>query len=85
MFLGGRFLTGTCLLSYGLLESIEGANDPYLRYAGLGSACAGASAKSYLAEMAPAHHRGAYMGFLNSLYVLLDSYLFSTPVSQHPR
>ncbi|EFI27205.1 sugar [Coprinopsis cinerea okayama7 len=36
---------------------------------GLGAACAGASAKSYLAEMAPAHLRGAYMGFLNSLYV----------------
>ncbi|TFK27739.1 general substrate transporter [Coprinopsis marcescibilis] len=35
---------------------------------GLGAACAGASAKSYLAEMAPAHLRGAYMGFLNSFY-----------------
>lgn len=35
---------------------------------GLGSGCAGASAKSYLAEMAPAHLRGAYMGFLNSFY-----------------
>ncbi|KAF8655480.1 hypothetical protein AX16_003038 [Volvariella volvacea WC 439] len=35
---------------------------------GLGASCAGASAKSYLAEMAPAHSRGAYMGFLNSFY-----------------
>ncbi|PPQ80982.1 hypothetical protein CVT25_015135 [Psilocybe cyanescens] len=35
---------------------------------GLGSSCAGASAKSYLAEMAPAHSRGAYLGFLNSFY-----------------
>ncbi|PPR07805.1 hypothetical protein CVT26_014990 [Gymnopilus dilepis] len=35
---------------------------------GLGSTCAGASAKSYLAEMAPAHSRGAYLGFLNSFY-----------------
>ncbi|KAF6757384.1 general substrate transporter [Ephemerocybe angulata] len=35
---------------------------------GVGSGCAGASAKSYLAEMAPAHQRGAYMGFLNSFY-----------------
>ncbi|PPR01740.1 hypothetical protein CVT24_001560 [Panaeolus cyanescens] len=34
---------------------------------GLGSTCAGTSAKSYLAEMAPAHSRGAYLGFLNSL------------------
>ena len=35
--------------------------------AGFGAACAGASAKSYMAEMAPAHQRGAYLGFLNSL------------------
>ncbi|KAF8194163.1 general substrate transporter [Pholiota molesta] len=35
---------------------------------GVGSACAGASAKSYLAEIAPAHSRGAYLGFLNSFY-----------------
>jgi len=35
---------------------------------GFGSACAGASAKSYLAEMAPAPSRGAYLGFLNSFY-----------------
>ncbi|KAF8158376.1 general substrate transporter [Crassisporium funariophilum] len=35
---------------------------------GLGASCAGASAKSYLAEMAPAHSRGFYMGFLNSFY-----------------
>ncbi|KDR82784.1 hypothetical protein GALMADRAFT_151830 [Galerina marginata CBS 339.88] len=37
---------------------------------GLGSSCAGASAKSYLAEMAPAHSRGAYLGFLNSFYYI---------------
>ncbi|KAJ2919200.1 hypothetical protein MD484_g1231, partial [Candolleomyces efflorescens] len=37
---------------------------------GFGAACAGASAKSYLAEMAPAHHRGAYLGFLNSFYYI---------------
>ncbi|KAL0961054.1 hypothetical protein HGRIS_006042 [Hohenbuehelia grisea] len=35
---------------------------------GLGSTCAGASAKSYLAEMAPPHSRGAYLGFLNSFF-----------------
>ncbi|KAF9468534.1 general substrate transporter [Collybia nuda] len=35
---------------------------------GLGASCAGASAKSYLAEMSPPHSRGAYMGFLNSFY-----------------
>ncbi|KAG7088451.1 hypothetical protein E1B28_012442 [Marasmius oreades] len=35
---------------------------------GLGAGCAGASAKSYLAEVAPPHSRGAYMGFLNSFY-----------------
>ncbi|KAF9533254.1 general substrate transporter [Crepidotus variabilis] len=35
---------------------------------GLGSSCAGASAKSYLAEMAPAKSRGAYLGFLNSFF-----------------
>ncbi|KAF9046721.1 general substrate transporter [Panaeolus papilionaceus] len=35
---------------------------------GLGSTCAGTSAKSYLAEMAPAPSRGAYLGFLNSFY-----------------
>ncbi|KJA16923.1 hypothetical protein HYPSUDRAFT_46832 [Hypholoma sublateritium FD-334 SS-4] len=35
---------------------------------GIGSSCAGASAKSYLAEIAPAHSRGAYLGFLNSFY-----------------
>jgi len=36
---------------------------------GVGSGCAGASAKSYLAEITPPASRGAYMGFLNSLYV----------------
>lgn len=35
---------------------------------GLGSSCAGASAKSYLAEITPPHSRGAYLGFLNSFY-----------------
>jgi sugar porter (SP) family MFS transporter len=35
---------------------------------GLGSGCAGASAKSFLAELAPSHSRGAYLGFLNSFY-----------------
>ncbi|CAA7261515.1 unnamed protein product [Cyclocybe aegerita] len=35
---------------------------------GLGASCAGASAKSYLAEMAPAPTRGTYLGFLNSFY-----------------
>ncbi|KAF5369432.1 hypothetical protein D9758_002669 [Tetrapyrgos nigripes] len=35
---------------------------------GVGSGCAGASAKSYLAEVSPAKSRGAYMGFLNSFY-----------------
>ncbi|KAH6912938.1 general substrate transporter [Coprinopsis sp. MPI-PUGE-AT-0042] len=35
---------------------------------GLGSGCAGASAKSYLAEMAPAKSRGLFLGFLNSFY-----------------
>jgi len=36
---------------------------------GLGSTCASASAKSYLAEIAPAHSRGAYLGFLNSFFL----------------
>ncbi|KAF7422604.1 hypothetical protein PC9H_010760 [Pleurotus ostreatus] len=35
---------------------------------GLGSTCAGASAKSFLAELAPPHSRGAYLGFLNSFF-----------------
>ncbi|KAL0578632.1 hypothetical protein V5O48_003375 [Marasmius crinis-equi] len=35
---------------------------------GVGAGCAGASAKSYLAEITPPHTRGAYMGFLNSFY-----------------
>ncbi|GLB38423.1 putative general substrate transporter [Lyophyllum shimeji] len=35
---------------------------------GLGSTCAGASAKSYLAEITPPQSRGAYLGFLNSFY-----------------
>ncbi|KAF9267447.1 general substrate transporter [Marasmius fiardii PR-910] len=35
---------------------------------GMGAGCAGASAKSYLAEVTPPHTRGAYMGFLNSFY-----------------
>lgn len=35
------------------------------------SACAAAAAQSYLAEMAPAHDRGLYLGILNSLWVCL--------------
>ncbi|KAJ8509238.1 hypothetical protein ONZ45_g8575 [Pleurotus djamor] len=35
---------------------------------GLGSTCAGASAKSYLAEITPPQSRGAYLGFLNSFF-----------------
>lgn len=35
---------------------------------GVGSGCAGASAKSYLAEIAPPQNRGAFLGFLNSFY-----------------
>jgi len=35
---------------------------------GVGSGCAGASAKSYLAEITPPQSRGAYLGFLNSFY-----------------
>ncbi|KAF8807122.1 general substrate transporter [Phlegmacium glaucopus] len=35
---------------------------------GLGATCASASAKSYLAEIAPAKSRGAYLGFLNSFF-----------------
>ncbi|KAK0503894.1 general substrate transporter [Armillaria luteobubalina] len=37
---------------------------------GTGSACAGAAAKSYLAEISPAKYRGAYIGFLNSFYYI---------------
>ncbi|THV05304.1 general substrate transporter [Dendrothele bispora CBS 962.96] len=37
---------------------------------GVGSGCAGASAKSYLAEMTPPDTRGAYLGFLNSFYYI---------------
>ncbi|KZS92073.1 general substrate transporter [Sistotremastrum niveocremeum HHB9708] len=33
---------------------------------GVGGACAAAAAQSYLAEMAPAHDRGLYLGILNS-------------------
>ena len=53
MFLGGRFLTGNSLILYKLLVHV------LMLAVGLGSGCAGASAKSYLAEMAPAHLRGA--------------------------
>ncbi|KAJ7600522.1 hypothetical protein C8J56DRAFT_1156876, partial [Mycena floridula] len=35
---------------------------------GIGSGCAGTSAKSYLAEIVPPQSRGAFMGFLNSFY-----------------
>ncbi|KZT33244.1 general substrate transporter [Sistotremastrum suecicum HHB10207 ss-3] len=35
---------------------------------GVGGACAAAAAQSYLAEMAPAHDRGLYLGILNSFY-----------------
>jgi len=37
---------------------------------GLGSSCAGASAKSYLGELAPPQHRGLFLGFLNSFYYI---------------
>ncbi|PBK74737.1 general substrate transporter [Armillaria solidipes] len=37
---------------------------------GTGCACAGAAAKSYLAEISPAKYRGAYIGFLNSFYYI---------------
>ncbi|KIY45579.1 general substrate transporter [Fistulina hepatica ATCC 64428] len=35
---------------------------------GFGSSCASASANSYLAELSPPQHRGAYIGFFNSFY-----------------
>ncbi|KAF8917115.1 general substrate transporter [Mucidula mucida] len=35
---------------------------------GLGCSLASTAAKSFLAELSPAKHRGAYMGFLNSFY-----------------
>ncbi|KAH8825285.1 general substrate transporter [Flagelloscypha sp. PMI_526] len=35
---------------------------------GLGASCAGTSAKSFMAELAPPKTRGAYIGFLNSFY-----------------
>ena len=61
MFLGGRFLTGNLFFSR--------STDFIYTYTvpGLGSTCAAAPSRSYLAEMAPAHSRGAYLGFLNSL------------------
>ncbi|KAL1674122.1 general substrate transporter [Schizophyllum commune] len=37
---------------------------------GMGGGCAGASAKSFLAELAPPKWRGAYLGFLNSFYYI---------------
>ncbi|KAK0464610.1 general substrate transporter [Desarmillaria tabescens] len=37
---------------------------------GTGCSCAGAAAKSYLAEISPAKYRGAYIGFLNSFYYI---------------
>ena len=37
---------------------------------GLGASCAGTSAKSFMAELAPVKTRGAYMGFLNSFYYI---------------
>ncbi|KAF8895382.1 CobB/CobQ-like glutamine amidotransferase domain-containing protein [Infundibulicybe gibba] len=60
-FLGGRFLTG--IFTHGF-----GTNQLFTWSLGLGSSCAGASAKSYLAEITPPHSRGAYLGFLNSFY-----------------
>lgn len=37
---------------------------------GFGSSLAGASAKTFLAEMTPPQSRGAYMGFMNSFYYI---------------
>lgn len=71
---GRRFsmFFGNAVLIVGAVITANATNKPVFlggRFlTGLGCACAGASAKSYLAEMAPAHHRGAYMGFLNSFY-----------------
>ncbi|PPQ98005.1 hypothetical protein CVT26_003067 [Gymnopilus dilepis] len=64
MFLAGRFLTG---IRFVFVNPETHAHKFHISL-GLGSSCSGASAKSYLAEIVPAHSRGAYMGFLNSFY-----------------
>ena len=63
MFLGGRFLTGNPFFP----SFDKRTQGTFFIVQGLGSACAATSAKSYIAELAPAHSRGAYLGFLNSL------------------
>ncbi|KAF8955286.1 general substrate transporter [Flammula alnicola] len=66
MFFGNAVLIAGALLTANATDKGMFLGGRFLT--GLGSACAGASAKSYLAEMAPAHSRGAYIGFLNSFY-----------------
>ncbi|KAF4577145.1 major facilitator superfamily protein [Pleurotus pulmonarius] len=71
---GRRFsmFFGNAVLIVGAILTANARNEGMFlggRYlTGLGSTCAGASAKSFLAELAPPHSRGAYLGFLNSFF-----------------
>ncbi|KAF9497680.1 general substrate transporter [Pleurotus eryngii] len=71
---GRRFsmFFGNAVLIVGAILTANATNEGMFlggRYlTGLGSTCAGASAKSFLAELAPPHSRGAYLGFLNSFF-----------------
>ncbi|PFH53982.1 hypothetical protein AMATHDRAFT_72998 [Amanita thiersii Skay4041] len=66
MFFGNAVLIAGAILSAN--AKVKGAFLGGRFLTGLGSSCAGASAKSYLAEVTPPHSRGAYLGFLNSFY-----------------
>jgi hypothetical protein len=63
-FLGGRFLTGKFFTNL-----CKSPFQPFFDFLGFGTLCASASAKSFMAELAPPQSRGAYLGFLNSLLV----------------
>ncbi|RDB18019.1 Lactose permease [Hypsizygus marmoreus] len=66
MFFGNAILIAGAVLSANAKDQGMFLGGRFLT--GLGSSCAGASAKSYLAEMTPPQSRGAYLGFLNSFY-----------------
>jgi len=68
MFFGNAVLViGACVTATAKSKGVFLAG----RYlTGLGSGCAGASAKSYLGELAPPQSRGLYLGFLNSFYYI---------------
>ncbi|KAF9013519.1 general substrate transporter [Cyathus striatus] len=66
MFFGNVMIVAGAVLSANAKQKEMFLGGRFLT--GFGGSCASASAKSYLAEMAPAHSRGAYLGFLNSFY-----------------